>query len=364
MKKNKIVYFASMASEHAIKWIDYFSNTDLQVEVFSLDSAPDWWKPKESVRLYVFNSSKNKYINALKLILFLIKSQSIKNKITHVHYLGIYAWVAWVLKPRDMIATAWGSDIIFNQHNYLKKHIVCSVLNRAKFVTTDAHFLADIISSYGVDSNKIKFINFGIDTKHYSNVIPDNILRENIGIKDTDNVIISLRNHEEVYDIYTLIEAINLVVKRIPNTMCLLFGSGSLTHKYKERVSYLGLDENIKFMGRYNAKDLPKYFALSSVYVSTSKSDAGLSSSTAEAMSCMTPVIITNNSENHKWVDNKKNGYLFENSNIKELENLIIRVFERVDDIEQITLLARKEIMKRNDYCSEMNKVGLLYNEL
>ena len=75
-----------MASEHAIKWIDYFSNTDLQVEVFSLDSAPDWWKPKESVRLYVFNSSKNKYINALKLILFLVKNQSIKNKITHVHY--------------------------------------------------------------------------------------------------------------------------------------------------------------------------------------------------------------------------------------------------------------------------------------
>jgi L-malate glycosyltransferase len=364
MKKNKIVYFASMASEHTIKWIDYFSSTDFQIEVFSLDAAPDWWKSKGNVKLYVFNSSKNKYINALKLILFLVKNQSIKNKITHVHYLGIYAWVAWVLKPRDMIATAWGSDIIFNRHNYLKKYIVSSVLNRANFVTTDAHFLADIISSYGVDSNKIKLINFGIDTKHYSKEIPDNILRKSIGIKDTDNVIISLRSHEEVYDIYTLIEAISLIVKKIPNTICLLFGSGSLTQNYKERVSHLGLDENIKFMGRYNAKDLPKYFALSSVYVSTSKSDAGISASTAEAMSCMTPVIITNNSENYKWIINKKNGYLFENSNTQELKNLIIRVFDRVDDLKLITLLAREVIMEKNDYCSEMNKVGLLYNEL
>ena len=44
------------------------------------------------------------------------------------------------------------------------------------------------------------------------------------------------------------------------------------------------------------------------IYVSTSLSDGGIASSTAEAMLCSRPVVITNAAENSNWVKDGSNG--------------------------------------------------------
>lgn len=46
------------------------------------------------------------------------------------------------------------------------------------------------------------------------------------------------------------------------------------------------------------------------VYVSTSLSDAEIPTSTAEAMACGLPVIVTDAADNKKWIDNGVNGFV------------------------------------------------------
>ena len=59
------------------------------------------------------------------------------------------------------------------------------------------------------------------------------------------------------------------------------------------------------------------------IYVSTSLRDGGLSASIAEAMSCERIVIVSNNSDNSKYIKHGISGYLFENKDYIKLANLI-----------------------------------------
>ena len=73
------------------------------------------------------------------------------------------------------------------------------------------------------------------------------------------------------------------------------------------------LHKEIKFIGSLNKKEMINFYNKLDIYVSTSLSDGGLSSSTAEAMSFERLIIITDNSDNKLWVKNGQNGYLFKN---------------------------------------------------
>ena len=90
----------------------------------------------------------------------------------------------------------------------------------------------------------------------------------------------------------------------------------------------------------------------SSVYVSSSKTDAGLSSSIAEAMSMNIPIVAHNNSDNKFWIKNNINGFIYKT--IPQLDKSINLVNNL--DKKQIQLKNR-EFMKLNNYDNEMKSM-------
>ena len=61
---------------------------------------------------------------------------------------------------------------------------------------------------------------------------------------------------------------------------------------------------------------------MADIYISASKSDAGIAASTAEAMACEKICIVTDVADNRKWI-NKNTGFLFEVSNVIDLVSKI-----------------------------------------
>ena len=98
------------------------------------------------------------------------------------------------------------------------------------------------------------------------------------------------------------------------------------------------------------------------IYISTSLSDGGLSSSIAEAMSFERIVIVTNNSDNKMWIEDKVNGYLFKSGDYKELVKLIEKIIKNKKENTLIGNSARQIIKKKYSYEKEMNKVRSIYN--
>ncbi|GAH34462.1 unnamed protein product, partial [marine sediment metagenome] len=123
-------------------------------------------------------------------------------------------------------------------------------------------------------------------------------------------MIISFRSLEPIYDVESLIKAIPSVLKEIPSAKFIVAGDGE-QRKYLENLGVsLGISGSIRFVGFVENDELPQYLASADVYVSTSLSDAGIAVSTAEAMACGLPVVITDFGDNRKWVENGINGFL------------------------------------------------------
>ena len=104
--------------------------------------------------------------------------------------------------------------------------------------------------------------------------------------------------------------------------------------------------------------ELSKFYSNCALYISTSLSDGGLASSTAEAMAAGAISIITNVKENKKWVNTKdNNGAIFEPKNANQLSRMIKKLLSL--SIEERTLMSknsRKKILLESNIEIEIKK--------
>ena len=359
----KLLFIAGTDSSHSHRWIGSFLKPEYKLGWISLRGSE---APKDK-HLYKIRPESPKFDNKFVQLAFvwlksILKIVLWRPDIIHVHYMGINGLLGLLLPCRFKVFTAWGSDVIYPKYPRLVKLMI----KRADLITTDADHVVTKLIELGADKEQIRIINFGIETQKFIKQSFSNNFREKLfpGTNEDDPVIISLRNHEEIYDIPTFINAAPEVLKFFPNAKFAIGGSGTLTESYKELVEKLDLTESFNFFGRYDHKELPHLFGQCAAYVSTSLSDAGISGSTAEAMSCEVPVIISMSGENELWVEDKVNGLLFEVKDHDRLSRNIIDLLNKSSYCEEIGKKGREVILDRNDLVNEMSKMEKLYNNI
>ena len=187
--------------------------------------------------------------------------------------------------------------------------------------------------------------------------------REKIGVGQSP-VIISTRGLSPIYDISTLIHAIPKVIKEIPDAKFIIGSSGPLKEDLEELVKNLNVSDNTIFTGRISDEDFPRYVSSADIYVSTSLSDAGLASSTGEAMACGLPVIVTEDPDNRNWIKDGENGFVIPVKNPDILADRIIKLVKNENLRKEFGKANRKIITERNDYNTEMGKIEKEYMRL
>lgn len=365
--KKRILFIAGLDSIHSLKWINFFLNLDYEVSVISLTNKVDDFKFSKKINLYIYNKFQNKYLNFLFSLIFIFFKRKTfsKNDIIHVHYIGFNGLISLILSVNNLVLTAWGDDIKTNHKNIFKKFFLKILFKKSKIITTDSNEMKNLICEINQNlENKIKLINFGIDTTSFSKQKYSLQMESKLEFQNFRNhlKIISLRNHYKIYDIETLILSVKKLIEFNKKVICLIYGSGTETNNLKKLAIDLNLQKNIFFMGRYKQDELPYIFSILDCYVSTSLSDAGISASTAEAMSCELPSISSNNSENNLWIDQGKTGFLFENRNVDQLTDILMNL--KNFNLTKIGSESRKVILKNNDYFNEMKKVENIYQDI
>jgi len=285
----------------------------------------------------------------------------IRPDILHAHSAGTYGLLGAFSDFHPFIVTVWGSDVLLNKG--INQKLVKFILKKADLITCDGDNTTDEMISLGVNKQKIKRIYFGVDTDKFRINDADIVLRKNFFNAD-QRIVISIRNLEPVYDVETLIKAIPLVLEKQPKTGFIIAGNGS-QRKYLEYLSVnLKIEKSIKFVGSLEPKELVTYFNISDVYVSTSLSDSGLAASTAEAMACGLPVVVTDSGDNKKWVKERENGFVVDKKNFVLLAEKIIYILEHEELNEKISKTNREAIVEKNSYRREMEKMEKLYAEV
>ena len=357
---------------HTVKWARHFSDRGHEVHLFSYPSfskknmvegiTVHLLKKRSSIKAWPFVSLLN-----IPSILAQIKRKmkEINPDIIHAHCLTSYGTLGSLLNFHPFIITAFGSDILITpKENIMKGLITRWSLAKADLITCDAFHMREAIMKFGVPESKIKIIFFGVDTKKFSPGPKNEEIKRKFGILDEDRVVMSFRFLEPLYDTKTLIQSVPTVLKEVSGVKFLIAGNGSQEKKLKKMSEDLRVSEKVKFIGWIDKEVLPQYLRTVDVCVSTALSDAGIASSTAEAMACGLSVIVTNTGENEKWVKNGENGFLIPIKNPEILAERIVRLLKDDDLRRQFGERARKVIEERDNYQKEMEKVENIYYQL
>lgn len=361
----KLLFLASANSVHSHRWIRYFAEKNHEIHwvsvAHSIDSTVTEMKNVSFYDMSKGFSLRSPFtlFNTIKKIKKILRET--KPDVFHVHYAGVNGFLAALCNYHQFIVTAWGSDVLIAGRHFWKKFLVSFILQTADLITCDAEHMKKAIMNFGIPESKIRIIQFGIDTKKFTPGLCDDTIKRKIGVPSGCQTVISMRNFEPVYDIETLLRAVPAVLKSNPRTMFLLGGRGSQKEYLENLSEELGIKNSVVFLGFIPNTDLPCYLRCADVYVSTSLSDAGIASSTAEAMACGIPVVITDSGENALWIKDGEDGYLVPVKNSTLLAEKIVFLLESPEEQKRIGQNGRKVIEERDDYWNEMGKMDALY---
>jgi len=371
MKDNKLkICFLGEAKSkdvHTLKWMEYFVHRGHIVHVISY-AVPD--KKIEGIEVHVIRKLVDTNIwfldKVINMPFVLLRARKIikmiKPDLIHAHCVVSYGTLGSLLAFSPLIVTAWGSDILKRApRNIFTKIITKHILKRADLLTCDANHMKEAIVSFGVNSKKVEIIYFGVDVEKFKPAKNKEKEKKKIGFPENTPLIISLRRLKPISDVETLIKAASQVVKKYPQTKFIIAGEGSEKENLKDMAKEMSIRENVIFIGWVDEKKILQYLKSSDIYVSTCLSDGGLASSTAEAMACALPAIITDFGDNRKWVEDGRDGFIIPPKDPEKLANKIIKLLGNKEETRRMGENARKVIETRNNYYKEMEKMENIY---
>lgn len=165
-----------------------------------------------------------------------------------------------------------------------------AVFKQADVITAISNYLAD--RARRNSSAKVEVIPNGVDVERFQNKelgIKNKELREKIGIKPDDKVVITTSRLVEKNGVEDLIEAMQYLPESVKLLIC---GTGSLEASLKFKVESLKLRERVQFVGYVEHAELPNYLHAADIFCRPSLSE-GFGSSFVEAMGAGLPVVAT-----------------------------------------------------------------------
>ena len=362
----KICYLADAASIHTQRWTQYFIDHSHEVSIISLGQPETELK---GIKTYVINAGKvgrEHVLAGLGFNILQIKKllKKIQPDVLHAHFVTGYGVITSFLGFHPLVISAWGTDVlIYPKESRLKKYLAKRALKKADLLHCDGINPWKAMEELGADSEKIVRNYFGIDGERFHPSKRSNEFRDKINVGSSP-MIISLRNLNPIYDVESLVRAVPIVIKEVPEAKFVIAGNGILERELKRLAIDLGVSESINFTGKIFHLEVPYYIASADIYVSTSLSDAGLAASTGEAMACGLPVVITDDPDNRDWIKDGVNGFIVPVRNPSILAKRIVELIRNKSMRREFGRLNREIITERNDYNIEMGEMEKKYEEL
>jgi glycosyltransferase involved in cell wall biosynthesis len=242
----------------------------------------------------------NPFAAALAARGFLRDLWSFRPDVLHVHYAGNkLGTMALVSGVHPLVVTVMGGDVQPEQHlgglHRLERRATRRLLEEADLILAKSEALRPEIAAFGPFESKVETVRWGVDPALFQPRPQEAAaLRARLGLSADDRVILSPRLLRPLYNIHLLVEALPLVLARVPRAV-LLLSEHRADPEYREalraRVASLGIGERVRFVGRIEHQDMPSFYSLAEASVNLPFSD-GLPQSLFEAMACGTPSVL------------------------------------------------------------------------
>ncbi|MFX1394816.1 MAG: glycosyltransferase family 4 protein, partial [Promethearchaeota archaeon] len=186
-------------------------------------------------------------------------------------------------------------------------------------ITVSSTSKNDIIKYYSLNEKDIKVIPNGINTKKFNPKNSSGEIRKKYG----ENILLYSGMMIPRKGIPILIKAISHVIKQIPEVHLILIGEGPNLESWKKLSIYLGIQNNISFLGFVKEEDLLKFYATCDIYVFPSWKE-GFGQAILEAMASGAAIICADKPPMSEIIGN--GGVTFKINDSEDLSMKIIHI--------------------------------------
>lgn len=284
---------------HLVRWATYFVGYGYDVLTISLEPSDRF--PGRFQQIHVPRGLPDavRYPAAAHAVRRAMKRFS--PHVINAHFIPNYGLIATMLDFDPWVLSTWGSDVMTDpQKSAFHGWRTRRVLERARWVTSDAPLMTDRLRMLGVENDRILTFPLGVEMAHFfprTDPLPE-------GPR-----IISNRKLEAVYSVDTVIDAFPAVHETFPGATLTVAGDGSFRGELLERAERSIASGATVFVGAVDHERVPTLLRESHIYVSMSLSDT-TSVSLLEAMACGLFPIVSDIPANREWIEDGKNGVL------------------------------------------------------
>ncbi len=267
---------------------------------------------------------------------------------------GLSGMIASIfLNKKIFYRIGWEPNILYKKvKSNIKSRIIYKFLsfivyNFGKRFSVSSHEIQNYISKNTVFNRKRKYISV------VENFVDTNSFLKLKKKKFNRRVLLVSRLSKEK-NIKFLIKAI-----KETNIKADIIGSGI---EKKNLIKFAKENKvQVRFLGKKNYKDLPKYFNSYYVYVICSKNEGNVKS-LLEAMSCQLICVGTNVNGIKNIIKNNKTGLIVDNP--LDLRSKLIKIFNNINKYKYLGISSRKRVLKLNSISHFLNQEMKILNSL
>jgi glycosyltransferase involved in cell wall biosynthesis len=268
----------------------------------------------------------------------LITREKIGFDIVHSHFIFPAGYVGMKLKERyhvPFIITAHGGDVYkapFKNDKWFQ--LSKSILEHAdKIITTSIRNFNIITREIGISEQKVYIIGNGFDNNKFYQMNQRQI-REKLSLPQDKKILLSVGNLVEIKGHKYLVEAVNKVLAKRKDILCIIIGRGIGKEKLQNQIDSLGLNDFIKVINGVSHDEVPFWMNACDLFVLPSL-DEGFPTVIPEALACGKPVIASRVGGIPEIINNKDIGELFQKKNVDGLVTAIINALNKEWDHEK-----------------------------
>lgn len=228
-------------------------------------------------------------------------------------------------------------------HTYIQRYIYKLGFKNVDLFIAPSNYIKNKAIS---DVSPIKTIHNSIDLPKYSAI-------------ENNNNILFVGRLEKAKGVRYLIEAVPLIIKKIPNIQLYIVGDGQEKDSLFKLVNSIRLSKNIHFIEWQKNDDLKLYYKKANIIIIPSICPENFPTVCLEAMSIGRPIIGTRVGGIPEIIDDKVNGYLVKPKDSGQIAEKVIKLLLDKNLLKFMSKNARIKSEKYNliNYITEIEEI-------
>ena len=235
---------------------------------------------------------------------------------------GVLAWRLGKQKNIPYIVSLRGSDVPGYSERFSALYtfltpLITKVWAHASQVVSNSSGLREL-ALRSAPEQPIAIIPNGVDTKKFTPETP---------VQEEWIITAGATRVTERKGLDLIIRALPVLLQVHPQLVFEIMGEGSALESLGDLVTELGVEKNVRFLGRIPSSETPQYYGRAKVFILPSANE-GMSNALLEALASGLPVIVTDTGGSQELVQEGENGYIIE----RESEAIIVAVRKLLAD--------------------------------